>query len=241
VAGIDDGRWAGAESPALWRDGIVARFWRWSARGSRARIAIRRFWADLKSTGSAREWAARPVLKEKLGYGIALGLASLALSPTVLMGLAERVASASGPAWLTALSVVVAGGLPLLRVMPSMLNVMAAALLGPWWGAGVMLAAAALLSANFAGYPELPYAGVFGVMVAGLVYRATGKAIYVVLGEIVGTGMIGAIANAALGIYATDTMFDWPGWVAMLLLPTSIGAALGGIALVAMGRAGPNR
>lgn len=240
-AGTGDGRLAGAESPALWRDGIVARFWRWSAWGRRARVSVRRFWVDLKSTGPAWEWSARPVLKEKLGYGIALGLAGLALSPTVLMELAERVASASGPGWLTALSVAVAGGLPLLRVVPSMLNVMAAALLGPWWGAGVMLSVAALLSANFAGYPELPYAGVFGVMVAGLVYRATGKAIYVVLGEIVGTGMIGAIANAALGIYATDTTFDWPGWVAMLLLPTSIGAVLGGIALVAMGRAGPSR
>lgn len=184
-----------------------------------------------------RRLGVRPALGEKLGYSAMLVFAGLALSPITLIDLTERVASSSGSSWLTALLVAIASGRPVLDVTPALLDVLAAALVGPWWGAGVMLVTAGLLSPYFDGYPSLPYASVFGVMVAGLAYRATGNVLHVVLGEIVGAGVIGAIVNAAIGIYATDATFDWPGWVVMRLLPTCIGAVLGGFALLAMRRA----
>lgn len=207
--------------------------------GRRAGTRVVELGADLKSTGLTRGLATRHTLREKLGYSAMLILAGLALSPTTLIELTERVADSSGSSWLTAPLVAIASGLPLLSVVPAVLDVLAAVLVGPWWGAGVMLVTAGLLSPYFAGYPSLPYASVFGVMVAGLACRATGNVLHVVLGEIVGAGVIGAIANAALGIYATDTTFDWPSWVGMRLSPTCIGAVLGGLALIVMRRSEP--
>lgn len=219
-----------SSNAAGWRCRAVA----W---GRQARANLVEAGSDLRSSELERSSAERSRLRVRLGYSAVLILAGLALSPITLMGLTEKMASSSSPPWLVAWLVAIANGLPLLRVVPSLLDVLAAVLVGPWWGAGTMLITARLLSSHFAGYPSLPYAGVFGVLIAGLAYRATGKIAYVVIGEIVGTGLIGAIVNAALGIYATDTLFDWPDWVAMLFLPTSIGAALGGIALIVLRRA----
>lgn len=213
----------------------VAWLRRSSAWGCRAGTRAIELGADLKATGLARGLTARSALREKLGYSAMLVLAGLALSPITLIELTERVTGPSGSSWPIAPLIAIASGLlPLLGVVPAMLDVLAAALVGPWWGAGVMLVTAGLLSPDFAGYPSLPHASVFGVMVAGLACRATGNVLYIVLGEIVGAGVIGAIVNAAIGIYATDTAFDWPGWVGMRLLPTGIGAVLGGFALIAM-------
>lgn len=222
---------------ALW-GGAVSWFTHLRAWARRAWMSALEFGADLKSAAPVGGSAARPALRERLGYSAMLILAGLALSPITFINLTERIASSSAPSWLTALLVAIATGPPLLRVAPSVLDVLAAALIGPWWGAGVMLVIAGLLSPYFAGYPVLPYASVFGVMVAGLIYRATGNVLYVVLGEIAGAGVIGASVNAALGIYATDTAFDWPGWVAIQFLPISIGAVLGGVALFVMRQAG---
>ena len=221
----------------LWRDEVRSWLRRSSAWGRRADTTVVKLGADLKSTGLAHRLGSQPALWEKLGYSAMLIFAGLALSPIILMDLIERVAESSGSSWLTAPLVAIANARPLLDVAPAALDVLAAALVGPWWGAGVMLVTTGLLSPYFDGYPSLPYASVFGVMIAGLAYRATGKVLHAVLGEIVGAGVIGAIFNAAIGIYATDTTFDWPGWVGLRLLPTCIGAVLGGFALVAMRRA----
>ena len=100
-------------------------------------------------------------------------------------------------AMMVALGVILS---PILRVpgmapMQHFINVLVAVLLGPWYA----LACAILISILrmwLMGVNLLAVTGsVFGAVLSGLLYRATGKQIAAVIGEIIGTGIIGAMAS----------------------------------------------
>lgn len=77
-----------------------------------------------------------------------------------------------------------------------MVNVLAAVMLGPWYA--VVIALMAGIIRNILGLGTLLAfpGGMIGALLAGLAYRAF-KNIYVTgLGEIIGTGLLGALASA---------------------------------------------
>ncbi|MBQ7039050.1 MAG: energy coupling factor transporter S component ThiW [Clostridia bacterium] len=105
---------------------------------------------------------------------------------------------------LTVLSVMVALGVvvsPILRVegmcpMAHFINITCSVLLGPWYSllCAVMIG---IIRMTVMGIPPIALTGaVFGAFLSGVFYRASGnKIILAVLGEVIGTGVIGAVAS----------------------------------------------
>ncbi len=102
------------------------------------------------------------------------------------------------------LSVFVAIGVvisPILRIegmcpMAHLINVTCAVFLGPWYAllcAGMI----GVIRMLFMGIPPLALTGaVFGAVLSGVFYRLSkGKIIFAVLGEIIGTGIIGSVVS----------------------------------------------
>lgn len=101
-------------------------------------------------------------------------------------------------AMMVAVGVVIS---PLLRIegmcpMAHFINVTCAVLLGPWY-AFLCALAIGLIRMAFMGIPPLALTGaVFGAALSGILYRASkGKIIFAFLGEVIGTGIIGAIVS----------------------------------------------
>lgn len=129
---------------------------------------------------------------------------------------------------LIALGVVIS---PILRFegmcpMAHFINIVCAVLLGPWESllCAVLIG---IIRMIFMGIPPIALTGaIFGAFLSGVFYRASkGKLLFAVLGEIIGTGIIGAIAS-----YPVMT-FIWGkeglGW--LFYVPTFIcGTLIGG-------------
>ena len=77
-------------------------------------------------------------------------------------------------------------------------NVLAAVLLGPWWAVGIALIIGILRNALGTGTLLAFPGGMIGAFVAGLFYRTTRNIYMAALGEIIGTGLLGAIASALI-------------------------------------------
>ena len=99
---------------------------------------------------------------------------------------------------LIALGVVIS---PILRVegmcpMAHLINIVCSVLLGPWYS---LLCATliGIIRMTLMGIPPLALTGaVFGAFISGVFYRfSKGKLIFAVLGEVIGTGIIGAIVS----------------------------------------------
>ena len=78
------------------------------------------------------------------------------------------------------------------------INVIAGALVGPWWGLAVALVTSLIRNALGLGTPLAFPGSVFGVVLAGLAFRYTRNIYFTALGEIIGTGLIGATVGALL-------------------------------------------
>ncbi len=144
-------------------------------------------------------------------------------------------------AMMVALGVVIS---PLLRVegmcpMAHFINITCAVMLGPWYSllCAILIA---IIRMIFLGIPPIAITGaVFGAFLSGVFYRASkGKIIFAVLGEVIGTGIIGAIAS-----YPVMTIFwgrhdlTWFFYVPSFVMGTLIGGAVAFVFLKQLQRA----
>ena len=120
-----------------------------------------------------------------------------------------------------------------------MVNVLAAVLLGP--GYAVLTAFAASLIRNLLGLGSLlAFPGsMIGALFAGLFYQAHRKLIWALIGEVLGTGILGGLsaypmAIAFMGIPSSSLTFYV--YVIPFLLSTGVGAVLAGLLLAVLER-----
>jgi len=127
------------------------------------------------------------------------------------------------------------------RLSPTqhLINVLAGALVGPWWGLGVALTTSIVRNALGLGTPLAFPGSIFGVVLAGLLYRGTRNAYLTALGEVVGTGLIGATVGALLvAPYIMGKSIALAFLIVPFLLSSALGAALGVLGLQVLRRAG---
>jgi energy coupling factor transporter S component ThiW len=77
-------------------------------------------------------------------------------------------------------------------------NVLGAVLLGPWWATGIALIIGVLRNALGTGTLLAFPGGMIGAFVAGIFYRTTRNIYVAAFGEVIGTGLLGAIASALI-------------------------------------------
>ncbi|MFA6849548.1 MAG: energy coupling factor transporter S component ThiW [Selenomonadaceae bacterium] len=149
---------------------------------------------------------------------------------------------------LTVLSMLVALGVvisPILRIegmcpMAHFINITCAVLLGPWY-ALLCAATIGVLRMVLMGIPPLALTGaVFGAVLSGLLYRASGgKLICAVIGEVIGTGLIGAIVSyPVMTLLYGKTGLTWMFYVPLFISGTLIGGTIAYFFLIAMRKNG---
>ncbi len=140
-------------------------------------------------------------------------------------------------AMMVAMGVVIS---PILRVegmcpMAHFINIVCAVMLGPWYAllCAVLIGIIRML---VLGIPPLALTGaVFGAFLSGVLYKASkGRIIFAVIGEIIGTGLIGSIVSyPVMKLLWNDTgnydHLTWFFYVPSFILGTLIG---GGIAFL---------
>ena len=133
-------------------------------------------------------------------------------------------------AMLVALGVVIS---PILRVegmcpMAHFINIVCSVLLGPWYSllCAVLIG---ILRMAFMGIPPLALTGaVFGAFLSGVLYRISkGRMIYAVVGEVIGTGIIGAIVSyPVMAGLMGRTGLSWLFYVPSFICGTLIGGSV---------------
>ena len=119
------------------------------------------------------------------------------------------------------------------------INVIAGALVGPWWGLAVAVVTSLVRNALGLGTPLAFPGSVFGVVLAGLAFRYTRNDYFAALGEVVGTGLIGATAGALLvAPYLMGKDIALTVLIVPFLLSSLLGAALGIVGLRVLRRLG---
>ena len=143
---------------------------------------------------------------------------------------------------MIALGVVIS---PILRVegmcpMAHLINITCAVLLGPM-EAFVCAMLIGIIRMVAMGIPPLALTGaIFGAALSGILYRAShGKLIFACLGEVVGTGIIGAIASyPVMTLLWGRSGLTWMFYVPSFIAGTLIGGSIAFILLSVMKRNG---
>ena len=145
-------------------------------------------------------------------------------------------------AMLIGLGVVIS---PILRVegmcpMAHLINITGAVLLGPWYSFVI----AAIIGILRMGIPPLALTGaVFGATLSGILYRLSGGRLWTaVVGEIIGTGLIGAMASyPVMTLLYGRTGLTWMFYVPSFIMGTLIGGTIAFFLLSALRRRGTLR
>lgn len=134
---------------------------------------------------------------------------------------------------------------PILRVegmcpMAHLVNIVCSVFLGPWYSllCAIMIA---IIRMAFMGIPPIAITGaVFGAFLSGVLYRVSnGKLICAVLGEVFGTGVIGAIASyPVMTLFWGRTDLTWFFYVPSFIGGTLIGGSIAFIFLLALRKNG---
>ncbi|NFM71359.1 energy coupling factor transporter S component ThiW [Clostridium botulinum] len=146
------------------------------------------------------------------------------------------------------LAMIVAMGIvisPILRIegmcpMAHFINILCSVILGPWYS----LLCATLIGVIrmfFMGIPPLALTGaVFGAFLSGVSYRVSkGKLICAIVGEVIGTGVIGAILSYPIMTFIWGrTGLTWMFYVPSFIMATLIGGTIAFIFLGALSRIG---
>lgn len=133
---------------------------------------------------------------------------------------------------------------PILRIegmcpMAHLINITAAVLLGPI-DAFVVAVLIGIIRMVLMGIPPLALTGaVFGALLSGILYRATKKIWAAVLGEIIGTGIIGAIVSYPVMAFLWGREgLTWLFYVPSFICGTLIGGSIAALLLYQLQRAG---
>ncbi|MGX7195836.1 energy coupling factor transporter S component ThiW [Enterococcus olivae] len=116
---------------------------------------------------------------------------------------------------------------PLFRVegmapMSSVMNVLAGVLMGPFY-ATVMAFVCGVIRMTLLGIPPLALTGaVFGAALAGIAYRVRPVVPAAMIGEILGTGIVGSLLSYPVMVWFTGSSHDFY-W--LMYTPRFIGAA----------------
>lgn len=116
------------------------------------------------------------------------------------------------------------------------INVVAAVYLGPGPAVLVALAIGILRNALGVGTPLAFPGGMVGAWLAGVAYRRTGRLGAAVLGEVVGTGILGALLAVPVARWVMGTEAAALAFVPAFLVSSATGAVLAGLLLRALGR-----
>lgn len=145
-------------------------------------------------------------------------------------------------AMMVALGVIIS---PILRVegmcpMAHFINIVASVFLGPWYS---LLCATliGIIRMSIMGIPPLALTGaIFGALLSGLFYRASkGRLIFAVIGEIVGTGIIGAIASyPVMTLWWGKTDLTWFFYIPSFISGTLIGGSIAFLFLKKLAKTG---
>ncbi len=143
---------------------------------------------------------------------------------------------------LVALGVVIS---PILRVegmcpMAHLINIVCAVLLGPWYSLLCALLIG-IIRMVLMGIPPIALTGaIFGAFLSGVLYRLSrGKLIFAVIGEIIGTGIIGAILSYPVMTYFWGKEgLTWLFYVPSFIGGTLIGGSIAYLLLKALTRNG---
>ena len=133
-------------------------------------------------------------------------------------------------AMMVAIGVVIS---PMLRVegmcpMAHLINITCSVMLGPYYSllCAIMIAVIRMVCM---GIPPIAITGaVFGAFLSGVFYRVSkGKILAAVLGEVIGTGIIGAIASyPVMTIFWGKTDLTWFFYVPSFIMGTLIGGSI---------------
>ena len=114
------------------------------------------------------------------------------------MNMKNRLIKMTFLAMMIAIGVVIS---PILRVegmcpMAHLINIVCSVMMGPWYSL-VCATLIGIIRMMFMGIPPLALTGaVFGAFLSGMLYRVSGgRMIFAVVGEVIGTGIIGAIVS----------------------------------------------
>ncbi len=168
-------------------------------------------------------------------------------NPESLPGLAQPIPPTRLIAYSVALAALAVALSPvsiptgIARVAPfqHFINVIAGALVGPWWGLAIALVTSLVRNAVGLGTPLAFPGSVFGVVLAGLLFRHTRNIYLTALGEIIGTGLIGASVGALLiAPYLMGREIALTVLMVPFLLSSTAGAVLGVYGLHVLRRLG---
>lgn len=141
-------------------------------------------------------------------------------------------------AMMVAVGVVIS---PLLRVegmcpMAHFINIVVAVFMGPWYSLGCAIMIGILRMALM-GIPPLALTGaIFGAALSGILYRLSkGKLWAAILGEIIGTGVIGAIVSyPVMALLWGRSGLTWMFYVPGFFMGTIIGGSIAFVFLLSM-------
>ncbi len=130
-------------------------------------------------------------------------------------------------------------GIAKINPVQHFVNVLGAVLLGPWWATGIALIIGVLRNALGTGTLLAFPGGMIGAFIAGIFYRTTRNIYVAAFGEVIGTGLLGAIASAL--IVAPVLMKKGMAIGALIITfsgSTLLGSIIGVLALKLLERAG---
>lgn len=143
---------------------------------------------------------------------------------------------------LVAIGVVIS---PILRIegmcpMAHLINIVCAVMLGPWY-ALLCATLIGIIRMTLLGIPPLALTGaVFGATLSGSLYRLSkGKLICAVIGEVIGTGIIGAIVSYPVMTFLCGrTGLTWLFYVPLFIGGTLIGGSIAYVFLISLRKTG---
>ena len=146
------------------------------------------------------------------------------------MNMKNRLIKMTFLAMMIAIGVVIS---PILRVegmcpMAHLINIVCSVMMGPWYSL-VCATLIGIIRMMFMGIPPLALTGaVFGAFLSGMLYRVSGgRMIFAVVGEVIGTGIIGAIVSYPvmaflMGRGGLSLMFYVPSFICGTLIGGSV-------------------